>query len=161
MAELERQLVSRLSQSSSPGASCALNTSDLMALQHYDFKTLRHELRQRQLILEPCSLPVAGGIAAVIIVLYPLLFPFPWAGVVGLLSGVLVALELLAPGTRSRWGDVVLERHRRHADHYDPLGRVALLGPSALSGGALDDLRMLMRPAAGQQGDSGCGGCGC
>jgi uncharacterized protein (TIGR04222 family) len=159
--ELERQLVSRLRQSPSPQAPLARHTSDLMALRHYDFKALRHALRQKQLMLEPCSLGVAGLIAAAIVVLYPILFPFPWAGVIGLLCGGLVAVELLAPGSRSRWGDVVVERHRRHVDHYDPLGRVALLGPSALSGGAMDDLRTLLAPAAGEQDGGGCGGCGC
>lgn len=159
--ELERQLVSRLRLSPTPGASMALHTAELMAVPHYDFKALRHGLRQKQLILEPCSLAVAVGMAAAVVVLYPLLFSFPWAGVVGLASGVLVAIELLAPGTRSRWGEVVLERHRRHVDHYDPLGRVALLGPPALSGGALDDLRALLDPAAGEQEGGGCGGCGC
>jgi len=159
-AELERQLVSRLLQNSSPQQPLALNTSDLMALRYYNFKTLRHELLQRQLIVEPFSPLVSGGLGLAIVILYPLLFPFLWAGVIGLICGVLVSLELVAPSTRSRWGEVVLERHRRHVDHYDPLGRVALLGSSALSGGALDDLRMLIRPAAGQQGDGG-GGCGC
>ncbi|MEB3324743.1 MAG: TIGR04222 domain-containing membrane protein, partial [Cyanobacteriota bacterium] len=159
-AELERQLVSRLQQNSSPQQPLALNTSDLMALRYYNFKTLRHELLQRQLIVEPFSPLVSGGLGLAIVILYPLLFPFLWAGVIGLICGVLVSLELVAPSTRSRWGEVVLERYRRHVDHYDPLGRVALLGSSALSGGALDDLRMLIRPAAGQQGDGG-GGCGC
>lgn len=159
--ELERQLVGRLQLSPTPQGILALPMADLMAPRHYAFKALRQGLRRQQLILEPCSLPMAATLAAPIVVLYPLLLPFPWAGVIGLLSGGLVAYELLAPGTRSRWGEVALQRHRRHADQYDPLGRVALLGPSALSGGALDDLRIVMRPPAEQQGGGGCGGCGC
>ncbi|MFM9073388.1 MAG: TIGR04222 domain-containing membrane protein [Cyanobium sp.] len=158
--EIERQLVNLLHRTPATTTPYVLGYQEVMALRHYDFVALRHGLRHKQLIKEPCSMLVAGSMAMAIIVIYPLLFPFHWAGLIGLATGLLVALGFLQDALSSR-GEDLLKRHRNFVDHYDPLGRVALLGPTALSGGALDDLRTLMLPAASPPSDGGCGGCGC
>lgn len=159
--EIERQLVNLLRRSHAAQTPCVLSYQVLMAVRRYDFIALRHGLRHKKLMKEPCSLVVAGSMAVSICVVYPLLFPFAWAGLIGIATGLLVALGCLQDA-RSRRGENLLKHHRSQVDHYDPLGRVALLGPTALSGGALDDLRTMMLRAARPQSDGGCGGgCGC
>jgi hypothetical protein len=44
--------------------------------------------------------------------------------------------------------------------HADPLQRIALLGPAAMGGGRLDDLRKLIKNVAADSVAASCG-CGC
>ena len=60
---------------------------------------------------------------------------------------------------RTRWGDRVLRDIRRSHNSFDPIQRFALYGESALSGGALDDLKQMYK--AQQEADTGGCGCGC
>jgi hypothetical protein len=60
---------------------------------------------------------------------------------------------------RTIWGDKVLEQHQAVRAHNDPLRRVALNGPPAMTGGRLDDLRALIEGVAADIASS-CA-CGC
>ena len=60
---------------------------------------------------------------------------------------------------RTRWGDRVFRDIRRSHNSFDPIQRFALYGESALSGGALDDLKQIYK--AQQEADTGGCGCGC
>ncbi|MFZ0408493.1 MAG: TIGR04222 domain-containing membrane protein [Cyanobium sp.] len=70
-----------------------------------------------------------------------------------------VSLALADSTGRTIWGDKVLEQHQDDRAHNDPLRRVALLGPPAMTGGRLDDLRALIEGVAADIASS-CG-CGC
>jgi uncharacterized protein (TIGR04222 family) len=61
---------------------------------------------------------------------------------------------------RTIWGDKVLEQHQAVRAHNDPLRRVALLGPSAMTGGRLDGLLALIEGVAADDTASSCA-CGC
>ena len=60
------------------------------------------------------------------------------------------------------WGEAVLRHYQSDATHSDPLRRVALLGPTAMCGGRLDNLSCLIKKVEEHAAASvGCGGCGC
>jgi len=71
-----------------------------------------------------------------------------------------VTLGLADTTGRTIWGDKVLEQQQADGTHDDPLRRVALVGPAAMTGGRLDDLRALIEGVA-SDASSSCGGCGC
>jgi hypothetical protein len=58
---------------------------------------------------------------------------------------------------RTLWGDSVLQRYQTASTHADILQRIALLGPEAMTGGRLDELRSLIKNV---EADSAAG-CGC
>ncbi len=59
------------------------------------------------------------------------------------------------------WGEAVLRHYQSDATHSDPLRQVALLGPTAMCGGRLDNLRCLIKKVEEDAAASvGCGGCG-
>jgi hypothetical protein len=64
------------------------------------------------------------------------------------------------PSGRTIWGDSVLQRYQTASTHADPLQRIALLGPAAMSGGRLDDLRRLIENVEADIAAAGCA-CGC
>ncbi len=68
-------------------------------------------------------------------------------------------LRHLTVDLKTRWGDRVLKDIRRSHNSFDPIQRFALYGESALSGGALDDLKQIYK--AQQEADTGGCGCGC
>jgi hypothetical protein len=69
-------------------------------------------------------------------------------------------LGLRQPNGRSLWGDCVLGRHQNPSSHADPLRRVSLLAPAAMSGGGLDDLRSLITNVEADLAASAAA-CGC
>jgi hypothetical protein len=54
------------------------------------------------------------------------------------------ALGIKQPSGRTLWGDAVLHCYQSASTHADPLQRIALLGPAAMTGGRLDDLKRLI-----------------
>jgi len=70
-----------------------------------------------------------------------------------------LSMGLAAGSGRTIWGDKVLEQHQAVRAHNDPLRRVALLGPPAMTGGRLDGLRALIEGVAADIASS-CA-CGC
>jgi hypothetical protein len=62
------------------------------------------------------------------------------------------------PSGRTLWAERVLEYYRTATIHGEALQRVALLGPRAMTGGRLDDLRALIQDV---EADHAAAGCGC
>ena len=71
-----------------------------------------------------------------------------------------ISLALSVPSGHTLWGDSVLHRYQSASTHADPLQRIALLGPAAMTGGRLDDLRSLIENVEADRAAAGCG-CGC
>jgi hypothetical protein len=61
---------------------------------------------------------------------------------------------------RTLWGDTVLHCYQSASTHADPLQRIAELGPAAMSGGRLDDLRSLIENVEADSA-AAAAGCGC
>jgi hypothetical protein len=53
-------------------------------------------------------------------------------------------IGLIQLSGRTLWGDAVLRHYQSASTDADPLQRVALFGPTAMVGGRLDDLRILI-----------------
>jgi hypothetical protein len=71
-----------------------------------------------------------------------------------------ISLARSVPSGHTLWGDSVLHRYQSASTHADPLQRIALLGPAAMPGGRLDDLRSLIENVEADRAAAGCG-CGC
>lgn len=164
---LEQQLVYRLTQLTPMPTYERLVTPSI-----YDYSTLKKDLREKCLIGDPLCLMASRSFYLLFIPLIvcfvmsaalpvPREFRHAFASV--LLGPWTLALVcsvfLINPGGRTRWGSSVLLHHQEHGDGHDPMIRIAFLGPTALlSGGRLDDLRLLIEQT--QQDLSGCGGGG-
>jgi len=55
-----------------------------------------------------------------------------------------LGLGIKQPSGRTLWGDSVLQCYQSASAHADPLLRIALHGPAAMTGGRLDDLKRLI-----------------
>ena len=66
-------------------------------------------------------------------------------------------LGIMQSSGRTIWGDSVLQRYQTASNHADPLRRVALLGPEAMTGGRLDELRSLIKNVEADSASA----CGC
>jgi uncharacterized protein (TIGR04222 family) len=139
----------------------------------YDYSSLKQDLREKGLMIGPLSLAASRSFYWLLI---PLIvpsamnmmgLPFPSefrhafdSGLVGPWTLTLVCSAfLIIPGGRTRWGSSVLGYHQKHGDAHDPMIRVALLGPTALSGGRLDDLRLLIEQIKREREQSCGAGC--
>ncbi len=126
---------------------------------------MRTQLEQGKLLIEPNNLPLVVGYA--IILFFGLFLGGLFSKTLSenqilfLWCGSLIAVAcLIIPGGRTCWGDFVLSEIKQCHNSFDIVQRFALYGESALSGGALDDLKQIYK--AQQEADAGgCGGCGC
>ena len=172
VSPLEQQLVQRnkqLAQIPYEGPTYG----NLVTPGAYDYSSLKQDLREKGLMIGPLSLAASHSF-------YLLLIPLIVFGAMSMalscprefrhaFDSVLVgpwtlalvcSAFLIIPGGRTRWGSSVLVHHQNHGDAHDPMMRVALLGSSALSGGRLDDLKLLIQQIKRDQEQSGCGGGG-
>jgi uncharacterized protein (TIGR04222 family) len=138
----------------------------------YDYTALKRDLREKGLLMGPFA---SAASLAFYLFLIPLIVCL-WMGVILPFSrefrhafcsvflgpwtwALVCSAFLIIPGGRTRWGASVLRHHQEHGDAHDPMMRVALLGPTALTGGLLDELRLLIQETG--QGASGVGGGAC
>ena len=162
---LEQQLVYRLTQ-----LAYRPTYENLITPSAGDYSTLMNSLREKRLIIGPRSLAVSRSFYLLLIPLIvcyvisaslPVPHEFRHAFASALLGPWTLALVgsvfLIIPGGRTRWGSSVLLHHQEHGDAHDPMMRVALRGPTALSGGRLDDLRLLIERIQREREQSGYG----
>ncbi|MCT0206554.1 TIGR04222 domain-containing membrane protein [Synechococcus sp. CS-1332] len=162
---LEQQLVHRLTQ-----LAHMPTYENLIALSAYNYSTLKNSLREKRLIIGPLSLALSRSFYLLLIPLimcymtsasHPVSHEFRHAFASVLLGPWTLALVgsvfLIIPGGRTRWGSSVLLHHQEHGDAHDPMMRVALRGLTALSGGRLDDLRLLIQRRKRELEQSCCG----
>ena len=172
VSPLEQQLVRR-NKEMAQISSYMPTYGNLVTPGAYDYSSLKQNLREKGLMISPLSLAASRSF-------YLLLTPLIVSSVISMalpcprefrhaFDSVLVgpwtltlvcSAFLIIPGGRTRWGSSVLGHHQNHGDAHDPMMRVALLGPSALSGGRLDDLKLLIQQIKRDQEQSGCGGGG-
>ena len=135
--------------------------------QHYSFTALVVSLQSRQLLLRGRRKVIAlapgnpiarfmGGVA-VAQYLFMLLPAVVWLFLVPPALGISLALSV--PSGRTLWAERVLEYYSIATIHGEALQRVALLGPRAMTGGRLDDLRGLIEDVEADQ--AAYAGCGC
>lgn len=143
----------------------AVAYTEVASLSRYDFKSRREFLQTQKLLLKGLAKPIAqwsGPISLILILLQITVLFRP--NLPPLLAFLLpcflgMSLGIMQPSGRTIWGDSVLKLYQNASTHADPLQRIALLGPAAMSGGSLDDLRSLIENV---QADSAAGcGCGC
>ena len=142
---------------------------------HYDFKSLHKSLQLQELLLKggakmiaeltPLFLVLMGFVLIITAILF-LLVPITYLYLALILFSCCMGfgLGLKAQSNRTIRGEAVLHHYQTATAHAEPLRRVAQLGPTAMGGGQLDDLRKLIKnveadAAAAAAADSGCG-CG-
>jgi uncharacterized protein (TIGR04222 family) len=166
---LEQQLVERHKQLMK-ATSMTPAYEKLATPSAYDYSQLMQRLRKHRLIIGPLSLLASRVFHLLILLLIAwtvLSETLPASrefrhGLITVTSGpwalaVVCSVFLIIPGGRTRWGSFVLEHHLKYGDAHDPMTRVALVGPTALSGGRLDDLRFLIERIQREGEQSGCG----
>ena len=136
--------------------------TELIRLSRYDFKPPREFLQTQKLLLKGVSKPIAQwSVLSSLILIFlqttemfrPYLEPLQ----AFLLPFVLgINLGIMQPSGRTLWGDSVLKRYQTASTHADPLQRIALLGPPAMSGGRLDNLRSLIERVEAESSGCGC-----
>lgn len=143
-----------------------------------ELNALRSRLQEQQLLLTEWALLLINGY---ILLILPFLIsgatraystafgvPVPLASVLENPDYLVPAfwgvhLGLARSTGRTIWGEKVLEKYLVASEDDDTLRRVALVGPSAMIGGHLDDLQTLIAGVASdekQKASSSCG-CGC
>ena len=170
-SQLEQQLIQRSRQLARTLHATPTYESVVTSV-FYDCTALKRDLREKGLLIGPLA---AAASVSFYLFLIPLIvclsmsvtlsfssefrhafgsvFLGPWT------LALVCSVFLIIPGGRTRWGVSVLRHHQKHGDAHDPMMRVALLGPTALTGGQLDELRLLIQQTG--QGASGSGGGGC
>jgi len=141
----------------------AVAYTKIVDFYRYDFKSLRDFLQSKKLLLKGPANSIAqwsGPISLLlIIVLITIMFrmniPALLAFLVLCFLGFCLGISQLSG--RTLWGDSVLQRYQTASTHADILQRIALLGPEAMTGGRLDELRSLIKNV---EADSAAG-CGC
>ena len=136
-----------------PYGPTAVAYTQISALSRYDFKSRQESLEARGLLLQGLAKPIAqwSGHPGTLILMFLLITWLCLPNLPPLLAFLLppcflgFGLGLKQPSGRTLWGDSVLERYQWSSAHADPLRRVALHGPAAMSGGGLDDLRSLIK----------------
>jgi hypothetical protein len=126
---------------------------DIINPGHYDFTGLVVPLQSRALLLqglrEVIALAPGNPVARFVVVvavaqyLFALLPAVVWLFLVPPTLAIILALSV--PSGRTLWAERVLEYYRIATIHGEALRRVALLGPEAMTGGRLDDLRSLIK----------------
>jgi uncharacterized protein (TIGR04222 family) len=119
---------------------------------HYYSGSQREFLQSQGLLLMGLAKPIAqsSGDQVVLMLVFVLIIWLLMPNVPPLLAFLLppcflgFALGVKQPSGRTLWGDAVLHRYQSASTHADPLQRIALLGPAAMTGGRLDDLRKLI-----------------
>jgi len=126
--------------------------ANVATLSRYDFSARKELLQSQKLLL----IGLAKNISAWSghpLVLIPMFFLIVWLfmpNVPPLLAFLLppcflgLGLGIKQPSGRTLWGDSVLQCYQSASAHADPLLRIALHGPAAMTGGRLDDLKRLI-----------------
>jgi len=152
----------------------AVSYTEIATTSHYNFESIRESLQSQGLLLQggakmiaeltPLFLVLMGFVLIINAILF-LLVPIAYLYLALILSSCCMGfgLGLKAQSNRTIRGEAVLHHYQTATAHAEPLRRVALLGPTAMGGGQLDDLRKLIvnveADAAAAAADSGCG-CG-
>jgi len=126
--------------------------ANVATLSRYDFSARKELLQSQKLLL----IGLAKNISAWSwhpLVLIPMFYLIVWLfmpNVPPLLAFLLppcflgLGLGIKQPSGRTLWGDTVLHCYQSASAHADPLQRIALHGPAAMTGGRLDDLKRLI-----------------
>jgi uncharacterized protein (TIGR04222 family) len=130
----------------------AVAYTDIASLSRYDFESRREFLLHHELLLKGLAKPIAQW-SGHPLVLIPMFFLIVWLFMPNVPPAVAILLPpcflgfglgIKQPSGRTLWGDAVLHCYQSASTHADPLQRIALLGPAAMTGGPLDDLRSLI-----------------
>jgi uncharacterized protein (TIGR04222 family) len=151
-------------------SSTAVAYTDIATLSRYEFNSLREFLQSQELLLKGLAKLIIqwGGNPFAMIMMSSLftgLFmpndvrPFLYLLLPPLWLGF--GRGIKHPSGRTIWGDSVLQRYQTASTHADPLQRIALLGPAAMSGGRLDDLRRLIENVEADSAADSATACGC
>jgi uncharacterized protein (TIGR04222 family) len=152
MPDIAHQMLTVHRQWASLG-STEIAYANVATLSRYDFSARKELLQSQKLLL----IGLAKNISAWSghpFVLIPMFFLIVWLfmpNVPPLLAFLLppcflgLGLGIKQPSGRTLWGDTVLHCYQSASAHADPLLRIALLGPAAMTGGRLDDLRSLIK----------------
>ena len=135
-----------------PNGSGAVAYAEIVDLYCYDFNSQREFLQSQELLLMGLAKPIAqsSGDPVVLMLVFVLIVWLFMPNVPPLLAFLLppcflgFALGIKQPSGRTLWGDAVLHCYQSASTHADPLQRIALLGPAAMTGGRLDDLKRLI-----------------
>jgi uncharacterized protein (TIGR04222 family) len=144
----------------------AVAYTDIATLSRYDFTSRLESLQSHELLLMGLAKSIAGwsGHPLVLILMFVLIVWLFMPNVPPLLAFLLppcflgFGLGIKQPSGRTLWGDTVLHCYQSASTHADPLQRIAELGPAAMSGGRLDDLRSLIKNV---EADIAAAACGC
>lgn len=126
--------------------------ANVATLSRYDFSARKELLQSQKLLLIGLRKNISAwsGHPLVLISMFFLIVWLFIPNVPPLLAFLLppcflgLGLGIKQPSGRTLWGDTVLHSYQSASAHADPLLRIALLGPAAMTGGRLDDLRSLI-----------------
>ena len=153
MPDIAKQMLTVHRQCSSLG-STEIAYADLATLSRYNFSSRQESLQSQELLLIGLAKNISAwsGHPLLGLILMPLLIVWLFMlNVPPLLAFLLppcfvgLGLGIKQPSGRTLWGDTVLHCYQSASAHADPLLRIALLGPAAMTGGRLDDLRSLIK----------------
>jgi uncharacterized protein (TIGR04222 family) len=152
LQDLAQQMV-RVHHTLRGRSNAEVSYQDIINPGHYDFTGLVVPLQSRALLLqglrEVIALAPGNPVARFVVVvavaqyLFALLPAVVWLFLVP--PTLAIILALFVPSGRTLWAERVLEYYRIATIHGEALRRVALLGPEAMTGGRLDDLRSLIK----------------
>ena len=166
MPDIAKQMLTVHRQCSSLG-STEIAYADLATLSRYNFSSRQESLQSQELLLIGLAKNISAwsGHPLLGLILMPLLIVWLFMlNVPPLLAFLLppcflgLGLGVKQPSGRTLWGDTVLHCYQSASTHADPLLRIALLGPAAMTGGRLDDLRSLIKNV---EADIAAAACGC
>ena len=166
MPDIAKQMLTVHRQCSSLG-STEIAYADLATLSRYNFSSRQESLQSQELLLIGLAKNISAwsGHPLLGLILMPLLIVWLFMlNVPPLLAFLLppcfvgLGLGIKQPSGRTLWGDTVLHCYQSASTHADPLLRIALLGPAAMTGGRLDDLRSLIKNV---EADIAAAACGC
>ena len=123
--------------------------TDIATRSRYDFKSRREFLQSHELLLKGLAEAIAQWETALVMIFIPiyLLSVQNNPHFLGLMLPPCFLgfwLGVKQPSGRTLWGDAVLHHYQSASTQADSLQRIALLGPKAMTGGRLDDLRSLI-----------------
>ena len=166
MPDIAKQMLTVHRQCSSLG-STEIAFANVATLSRYDFSARKELLQSQELLLIGLAKNISAwsGHPLLGLILMPLLIVWLFMlNVPPLLAFLLppcfvgLGLGIKQPSGRTLWGDTVLHCYQSASTHADPLLRIALLGPAAMTGGRLDDLRSLIKNV---EADIAAAACGC
>uniref|UniRef100_A0A832M3K2 TIGR04222 domain-containing membrane protein n=1 Tax=Oscillatoriales cyanobacterium SpSt-402 TaxID=2282168 RepID=A0A832M3K2_9CYAN len=130
----------------------------------YDMHILQSQLEQERLLMAGWAALIGRSfglffLVTVLVLIVGIIAAIPNTMTVLWLVIGIITLCCIAPAGRTRWGSQILSDLQKNHDRYDTAQRFALYGHQGLSGGALDDLKQIVK--AQEDEESGSGGCGC